>query len=58
VFSKISRRSFARLLGASSAIACLPVELRATETAELSVPGHGVEARKFPESFLWSWATA
>jgi len=58
VFNKISRRSFARLLGASSAIAYLPVQLRASERDELSVPTHGGEARRFPEGFLWGSATA
>ena len=58
MFNKISRRSFARLLGASSALAYLPVELNASELAAPSAPGGAVESRRFPESFLWGSATA
>ena len=66
VFNKISRRGFARLLGASSALLYLPGELGAAEVAAHSAPdGLGnVEgdsrggARTFPEGFLWGSATA
>jgi beta-glucosidase len=58
VFNKISRRSFARLLGASSALAYLPVGLNASEVTERNAPNQDAESRKFPESFLWGSATA
>jgi beta-glucosidase len=58
VFNKISRRSFARLLGASSAVACLPTEIVAGEKSELVAAVRAVEARRFPDEFIWGSATA
>lgn len=58
MFNKISRRNFARLIGGSSALLCLPGESAASNFAAppAAVPSGG--ARTFPESFLWGSATA
>jgi beta-glucosidase len=59
VFNKISRRNFARLLGGSSALACLPGSLNAADFGVAPLPkGPSGEPRSFPEGFLWGSATA
>jgi beta-glucosidase len=57
VFNKISRRNFARLIGGSSALLCLPGELVASDF--VAPPADAPDgSRTFPESFLWGSATA
>ena len=58
MFDKISRRSFARLLSASSALLYLPRELRASEVGVPPSPVASLDSRTFPEGFLWGSATA
>jgi beta-glucosidase len=54
--SKITRRSLARILGASTAGLCLPNVLSA---ADLEAPhAHSAMPQSFPEGFLWGSATA
>jgi beta-glucosidase len=58
VFNKISRRSFAKLLGVSSALAYLPIELNASAVTAPGAHVRAEESRRFPEGFLWGSATA
>jgi beta-glucosidase len=58
VFNKLSRRSFARLLGGSSALLAVPFGAKASELAGAE-PAMGEAAiRAFPQGFLWGSATA
>ena len=58
MLDKISRRNFARLLGATSAAGYLPATLSVAETAAPKETVHAGDGRKFPEKFIWGSATA
>lgn len=58
MFDKISRRSFARLLGASSALLYLPHESQAAQIAAQPSPAAPSASNTFPADFLWGSATA
>ena len=53
-----SRRTLARLLGASAAAVSIPNIARATEGSGILVPPPAANSRAFPEDFLWGSATA
>ncbi len=55
--SRVSRRSFARLLGAGAAIAATPA-LPSIARAQASENSASTTGFKFPEGFLWGSATA
>lgn len=58
MFDKISRRSFARLLGGSSALLWLPGEFHAADAAAQPGAVPSSASRAFPEGFLFGSATA
>ncbi|RRA48796.1 GH1 family beta-glucosidase [Acidipila sp. EB88] len=53
----VSRRTFARLLGAGAAAVAAPA-MPALAQAQTSAPGSMPSGEKFPEGFLWGSATA
>ena len=56
--SKVSRRTFARLLGGSTAFLSLPGFSHGLSPAEPSALTTAGAARQFPQGFLWGSATA